>query len=101
VKAIGVLMMNGTVRARTRRLVQVYLVVNALAFLFWAGYAAFLVYSGDDRISLSGGDPVQRMFWYAVGSTLFTTASFGFLLLLAGILVAVAVDVKNSATASN
>lgn len=71
-----------------------YLLVNVAAFLAWLAVGAYhLINSVDGNIPGWTGGPVDQVFWYAVGSTYFTTAAFG-LPVLIGALVVVAIADK-------
>ena len=69
-----------------KRLVLVFVVVNGLAFLGWLAAGTYqLANSVDGSIAGWTGSYVEQAFWYAVGSTLFTTAAFGVPVLLAAL----------------
>lgn len=83
----NVLLMSSSFRARLRQLVGIYVAVNLCALLVWAvyGVATGLVpHGGIDGYS---GSAVEQLAWYAIGSTLFTTAVFGLPVLIAAVVV--------------
>jgi hypothetical protein len=69
--------MGRSFRTRTRQLVDIYLAVNVGALLFWALYGVVTSLAPHGRIDGYSGSAVEQVIWYAVGSTLFTTAAFG------------------------
>jgi len=73
-----------------KRLVLVYVVVNGYAFLGWLAVGTYqLADSVDGSIAGWTGTYAEQAFWYAVGSTLFTTAAFGVPVLLAALVILV------------
>lgn len=87
------MLVSSTLQTRIWRLVLLYVAINGLALLTWMAVGTYtLATSEDGTIPGWSGGPVEQVFWYAVGSTFFTTASFGLLVLLAVVLVLAVAD---------
>ena len=63
-----------------KTLLITYLVLNVVAFLGWA-LVGVSIQSTAGGIPGYAGSPAEQIFWYAVGSTVFTTTTFGGLVL--------------------
>lgn len=89
-----VILVSSTFRTRTRRLVLLYFVVNGVALLAWMGVGASILATSEDGTipGFGAGSPAEQVFWYGVGSTFFTTASFGLPVLVGAVLVVAAAD---------
>jgi hypothetical protein len=59
----------------------IYLVLNVVAFLGWA-LVGGSIQSSAGGIPGYAGSPAEQVFWYAVGSTVFTASTLGGLVLL-------------------
>lgn len=87
------MLVSSTFRTRTRRFALLYVVINGLALLTWVAVGAYiLAMSEDGTIPGWSGSPVEQVFWYGVGSTVFTTATFGLPVLLAVVVVLAVAD---------
>ena len=57
-----------------------YLLLNVVAFLGW-GLVGVAIQSTPEGMQGYAGSPAEQVFWYAVGSTLFTATTYGGLVL--------------------
>jgi len=87
------ILVSSTFWARARHLGVLYLVINGLALLAWMAVGAYtLATSVGGTIPGWSGSPVEQVFWYGIGSTFFTTTTFGLGVLLAVVLVLAVLD---------